>query len=67
MKKSLKNTLFDKKRFTWMKKQRTTELRKMSLCKAAKLQKDLLLFYTNPQRSSNSDNPVSYRILLRNK
>ncbi|MBI5573356.1 MAG: hypothetical protein HY919_02215 [Elusimicrobia bacterium] len=67
MKKSLKNTIFDKKRFEWIEKKKVLELKKMTIHQALKLQKDILDFYDGFKKIFSEDKPVSYEILLGNK
>lgn len=67
MKRKLKNTIFSKKRFQWMEESRIKELKKMSIHKAIKLQKDIIDFYDGFKKIFSEDSPVSYKILLGNR
>ncbi|OIO72330.1 MAG: hypothetical protein AUJ85_10300 [Elusimicrobia bacterium CG1_02_37_114] len=67
MKQSLKNTLFDNKRFEFMEKERIARLQALSIDKAIKSQRDLLLFCETFKKNFIKDSPVCYKILLKNK
>lgn len=68
MKKRKKNKgLFDKKRFTWMEKERIKELKAMTFLRGTEIQKELLNFSEPLQKNFVKDNPVSYEMLMKKR
>jgi hypothetical protein len=62
----MKHTLFNKKRFAWLEKEKIKELRKKTIQETARIQREILEFYV-PLNNFAKDNPVSYAILLKSK
>ncbi|HAM38657.1 MAG: hypothetical protein A2474_03130 [Elusimicrobia bacterium RIFOXYC2_FULL_34_12] len=67
MKKFKKDSLFNKKRFEWLEKNRIKEIRSMTKKDINKKLKDILLFSERFKNNYVLNNPVSYEILLRKK
>ena len=55
------------KRFNWLEKERIKDLKSLTIKKAEKIQKALLIFSSVFNKNYCKDKPVSYELLLNRK
>ena len=55
------------KRFNWLEKERIKDLKSLTIKKAEKIQKALLIFSSVFNKNYVKDKPVSYELLLKRK